>query len=324
MVSLEKEILHNKIPNNNKLALEIFYYQYTNNIIYKKYVDAIGCNVNEIDSITKIPFLPIHFFKTHTVICGNLDYTICFKSSGTTSTNPSKHFIKNINIYNTSYLNGFVNVFGDPSNYLILGLLPNYIEQGNSSLVYMVNGLISKSKYAQSNMYLYNHEALYENLKWAEQLQIPTILFGVTYALLAFAKNFPMVLNHTTLIETGGMKGRGAELTRSELHLRLQTAFSLKNICSEYGMTELLSQAYSKANEIFEPSTTLQVLVRDLYDPFDVRPTGKGALNIIDLSNLYSCSFIATEDQGQVFENGNFTVIGRLDNSDMRGCNLLE
>jgi phenylacetate-coenzyme A ligase PaaK-like adenylate-forming protein len=323
-MQFKEKIFSEKCFNNYELAKEIFDYQYQNNLIYKQYVDAIKCNVQEINTITEIPFLPIRFFKTHDVICEQNAFSIQFKSSGTTQHATSKHFIKDVSIYEKSFLNGFKEAFGNPKEFLILGLLPNYIEQGDSSLVYMVNALIQESKYVQSNMYLYDMDALQKNLLWAQQNNVPTILFGVTYALLQFAEKYSMPLQNTYIIETGGMKGRGPELTRAALHSKLQDAFGISQIYSEYGMTELLSQAYSKQDEIFEPASTMQVLIRDLYDPFEIKKSGKGAINIIDFSNLYSCSFVATDDQGTLFENGKFTITGRLDNSDMRGCNLLE
>ncbi len=304
-------------------ALSIFKYQYQNNSIYKQYVDAINCNVEAVSSLDKIPFLPIQFFKTHRVICEPASHELIFKSSGTTATTTASHFVKNKSIYEQNFLNAFTHFLGNPKDYLILGLLPNYIEQGNSSLVYMVQNLISRSKYKQSNMYLYNYAELVDILQQAQLNRTPTILFGVTYALLDFAAKHAMPLNYTTIIETGGMKGRGAELTREQLHSVLQNAFQLQNICSEYGMTELLSQAYSLSKEIFTPSKTMKVFARELQDPINTMYAGKGAINVIDLANLYSASFIATQDQGEVFNNGTFTISGRMDNSDMRGCNML-
>jgi len=306
------------------LALEVFHYQYTSNSIYQQYTDALKIKVNEVSSVRQIPFLPIQFFKTHQVVSGGIyeDMTI-FESSGTTGQINSRHFVKDTYIYEQSFRNGFQNFFGDVRQYCILGLLPSYLERGNSSLVYMVNNLIKESGHPDSGFYLNNHQSLHDNIRSLEEAGQSSLFIGVAYALLDFAEEFSFPLHSTKIIETGGMKGRREELLRDEVHQRLQTAFSLETIYSEYGMTELLSQAYSIKDGIFNAQPWMKVLLRDLNDPFHLSTSGKGALNIIDLANIDSCSFIATEDVGEVFSNGSFLVNGRMDNTDIRGCSLM-
>jgi hypothetical protein len=237
---------------------------------------------------------------------------------------PSKHFVPDVKIYEWSFKSSFEKFIGKPQEYCILALLPNYIEQGNSSLVYMTDHLVKSSVYPDSGFFLHDHDLLHEKLKVNESQKIPTILLGVTYALLDFAEKFPMDLKHTVIVETGGMKGRREELLRSEVHERLKRSFSLKNIHSEYGMTELLSQAWSHGDGIFHAPQWMKVVCADLSDPLSILPGKKsGSINIIDLANIYSCAFIATDDLGMVNEDGTFEVIGRKDYSDIRGCSLM-
>jgi phenylacetate-coenzyme A ligase PaaK-like adenylate-forming protein len=308
----------------DQLALQAFQFQYAHCTIYQQYVNALNIDIAKITTLEKIPFLPIQFFKTHRVFCGNDAVQLQFKSSGTSSLTTSTHFVKNKSIYELSFNKGFTQFYGNAKDVCVLGLLPSYIENGDSSLVYMVDDLIKQSSHAASGIYLYDTNALQEVLLHNSFHQIPTLLIGVTYALLQFAEEYPMQLHDCIcMMETGGMKGRGKEMTRVEVHALLSTAFGLQHIHSEYGMTELLSQAYSKQDGIFYPSRSMQVHIRDVNDPLSNSTKGKGVLNIIDLANIDSCSFIATQDVGEVFADGSFVVNGRLDASDLRGCNML-
>ncbi len=313
--------LYNNSMNFNDKAITIFNNQRLHIAIYKQYLEAINFTIKK-PSLTQVPFLPIELFKTHAIKRFE-EVAVTFKSSGTMGGQTSKHFVNDINLYINSFMGGLNYAYGNLANHAILGLLPNYLEQGDSSLVYMVNHLIKKSTNQLSNTYLNNFQDLYETLKTCEQNNLPAILIGVTYALLDFVAMHPIALKNTIVMETGGMKGRKQELTRQEVHQQLKQGFTLENVHSEYGMTELLSQAYSKADGIFYPSPTMKVLVRDINDPFSIAAHGKGALNIIDLANVNSVSFIATSDVGEVFSDGSFVVNGRLDNSDIRGCSLL-
>ncbi len=317
-----------KIFNTNKngfdeLALEVFGFQYQHNSLYKSYIQALGINVHEIDAIHKIPFLPIGFFKTHTIKTTSFVTEVIFESSGTTQTVNSSHHVKDISLYKESFIAGFEKFYGLIGNWCILGLLPSYLERKNSSLVSMVDELIRISHHPKSGFYLYEHEKLNDTLQYLENEGQPTILIGVTFALIEFAEKYQLHLKNTIVMETGGMKGRRRELTRQESHDFLKERLGVSVIHSEYGMTELLSQAYSKGQGRFEPAPWMKVLIRNEDDPLDVRSEGSGIVNIIDLANIYSCSFIATDDVGNIFENGIFEISGRLDNSDLRGCSLL-
>lgn len=307
------------------LALEIFLYQAESNTIYKQYIRTLGIDVNKISNINEIPFLPISFFKTHKVICGEDESeSQVFYSSTTTSEIPSKHYVKNLELYEKSFTKGFEYFYGNSRDYCILALLPSYLERVNSSLVYMVNSLISNGDNPESGFYMYNHKELIDKIKRNEERKQKTLLIGVTFALLDLAEKFSLPLEHTIIMETGGMKGKREELTRQEVHKVLSHAFHVNTIHSEFGMTELLSQAYSNGNGIFHTVPWMRLLIRDIYDPFRVGLINEtGALNIIDLANINSCSFIATDDLGKAFNNSFFEVIGRLDNSDIRGCNLM-
>jgi phenylacetate-coenzyme A ligase PaaK-like adenylate-forming protein len=304
-------------------AAAVFQFQYQQNPVYRQWCDFLKINSTDYTGIQNIPFLPISFFKSHKVYADSNEPAVIFTSSGTTGTINSQHFVKDIDTYETSFLNGFEHFYGKAEDICFLGLLPGYMERSGSSLVYMVNELIKRSKHKYSGTYLHDHEKLAAVLKKTEAEKIPTILIGVTYALLDFAEHFPMKLHSTIIMETGGMKGKRAEITRGEVHEILKNAFKLSAVHSEYGMTELLSQAYSKGNGIFECPPWMKVLVRDETDPLSMHITGRGALNIIDLANVYSTSFIATDDLGIVYEDGSFEVLGRMDNSDIRGCSLL-
>jgi Acyl-protein synthetase, LuxE len=319
-----QQLFKDSVFDFDQLALQAFAFQYRHCSIYQQYVDALNTDVAKITSAIQIPFLPIQFFKTHRVFCGTEAAQLQFKSSGTTSLTTSIHFVKNKSIYQQSFNAGFVQFYGNAQDVCVLGLLPSYMENGDSSLVYMVDDLIKQSRHAASGIYLYDTIALQKVLLHNSAHQIPTLLIGVTYALLQFAKEYPMQLHDCIYImETGGMKGRGKEMTRAEVHAMLSSALGLQHIHSEYGMTELLSQAYSRQDGIFYPSRSMQVHIRDVNDPLSNAKIGKGVLNIIDLANIDSCSFIATQDVGEVFADGSFVVNGRLDTSDLRGCNML-
>lgn len=310
--------------NFERLALQVFQYQVAHNKLYGEFVQLLGISPHKVTSIYNIPFLPIEFFKTQTVVTGKQPAPVVFKSSGTTQGHTSSHYVARPDIYAWSYTQGFEAAFGPVADYCILGLLPSYLEQGNSSLVYMVSGLIEQSNHPQSGFYLDKYEELANLLLQLQQAGQKTLLIGVTYALLDLAEQFPMAIPDITILETGGMKGRRKEMIREALHAQLKSAFQVPHIYSEYGMTELLSQAYTDGSLWFRPPAWMKTLVRDPYDPMLVTDTGAGALNIIDLANIDSCSFIATADLGKMHEDCNrFEVLGRLDHSDIRGCNLM-
>ena len=304
------------------LALSIFDYQMESNSIYAPYA-ALILKGKAPNNIFEIPFLPISFFKTEQIICQGRAVEEVFLSSGT-SGDQSKHLVSDISLYRESYLKAFELFYGDITQYCILSLLPNYREREGSSLIYMVDDLISKSKHEQSGFYLNDYESLSMRLQKLEKEGQKTILFGVSYALLNLAEQFPQKLEHTLIIETGGTKGKRKEMLKEELHQNLKAAFSLDVIHSEYGMSEILSQSYSNGEGIFKSPPWKKVLIRDTNDPLSIIGDNKtGGINIIDLANIYSCPFIATQDLGKTFEDGTFTVLGRFDNSDLRGCNLL-
>ncbi len=304
-------------------ATEIFKFQYEHNNVYQQWCNLVNPLLNINHSTSNIPFLPISFFKTHTVTATLFQPEQIFESSGTTQTINSRHLVKDINLYKQSFSKAFELFYGDIKEWCIIGLLPSYLERKNSSLVMMVDELIKMSNHSESDFYLYDFDKLQSTLQRLEMKQQKTLLIAVTFALLDFAEKFSMELNYTTIMETGGMKGRRKELTRLEIHDYLKQRLGVKNIHSEYGMTELLSQAYSKGDGIFVCPPWMKVLIRDEEDPLLVRTSGRGILNVIDLANIYSCSFIATDDVGMVYEDGSFEVYGRSDNSDIRGCSLL-
>lgn len=319
---------HDKIlgvtePVFQELALEIFHYQYQQNPVYRSFVQALGIHSSAVISLEHIPFLPISFFKTKEVVSGSFAPEKIFESSGTTATETSKHFVSDINLYKKNFIRAFEKNYSPVSDYCIIGLLPSYLERNTSSLVFMVNELIRLSSHAQSGFYLDEFEKLKDVLTDLEAKNQKTILIGVTFALLDFAEKFPKPLQSTIIMETGGMKGRRREMTRNEVHDILKNAFSKTEIHAEYGMTELLSQAYSTGNGLFHCPPWMKVLIRNEEDPFTVKQSGSGVLNIIDLANIYSCSFIATDDAGKVNEDGSFEVLGRMDGSDLRGCSLM-
>jgi phenylacetate-coenzyme A ligase PaaK-like adenylate-forming protein len=315
-ISSEKEF--------NALALDIFKFQFENNVVYRSFCDLLYKHPSDINRIEDIPFLPIQFFKTHTVLSSNQPIQQTFTSSGTTGNITSKHSVTDIKLYEESYLKGFKHFYGNIEDYVVLALLPSYLERDGSSLIYMVHDFISKSKQPESGFYLNNLEDLAKTLQQLEARGQKTVLIGVSFALLDLIERFQFKLKHTSVMETGGMKGRRKEIIRQELHNILQSGFGVSKIHSEYGMTELLSQAYSKGNGVFECPPWMKILTRDTEDALTLQqPNKTGGINIIDLANLNSCSFIATQDLGKVDENGQFEVIGRFDNSDIRGCNLM-
>jgi phenylacetate-coenzyme A ligase PaaK-like adenylate-forming protein len=307
----------------NEKALRVFAFQYENNAVYRNFCDALNIQMPSLKAALRLPFLPISFFKSHRVTTTVFEPEVVFESSGTSQTVQSRHLVKELSIYRTSFMNAFERFYGNPEDWCILALLPSYLERTGSSLVLMVKELIEAGNHPQSGFYLQNTNELFQQLQQLEYKHQKTLLLGVTYALLDFADAYSLQCNSTVIMETGGMKGRREELTREEVHEQLKKGFGVKNIHSEYGMTELLSQAYSKGNGIFETPPWMKVLVRDEDDPQHVKEQGRGAINIIDLANVYSCSFIATDDVGEVYDDGSFRILGRMDNSDIRGCSLL-
>lgn len=307
-----------------KFSIQIFNQQFEKNTIYREFCRLTGKNPSNIKSSFEIPFLPIQFFKTHKIISSNQPIRKTFHSSGTTKDNLSKHHITDLKLYEDCFLKIFMDFYGHPSKYNIIALLPTYLENKNSSLIYMVNKLIEKSENKHSRFYLDNYKELKEKLLYLEGGGKKTILFGVSYALLNLIDFHKFKLKKTTIIETGGMKGNRKELIKSELHEILKNGFGVKNINSEYGMTELMSQAYSIHNEKFKSPPWMKIYIRESEDPMNIKTDNKsGGINIIDLANYNSCSFIATDDLGKLDKDGNFEILGRLDNSDQRGCNLL-
>ena len=309
----------------NNLALSVFKFQYQNNKVYKAFTDSLNIKVEAIKQYSQIPFLPIEFFKTQDIICNEKkEDFIVFTSSSTTSQTPSKHIVSDISVYESSFIKGFNMSYGKPSDFVILALLPNYLERKGSSLVYMFDKLIKLSGKAESGFFLDDYNKLIQALEMLKQQKQKTLLIGVTYALLDLADKGIKLDDNFIIMETGGMKGRREELLKEELHQLLKQKLGVSTIHSEYGMTELLSQAYSKGEGVFVCPPWMKVLVRDIDDPLSyVKENKTGGLNIIDLANVNSCSFIATQDLGRMKNNNEFELMGRFDNSDVRGCNLM-
>lgn len=316
-----------KIKNEREfevLALKIFHFQSKANKVYQSYLQNLKIDASQIKHINRIPFLPIAFFKSHQIISSTKAPEEIFISSGTAGSLQSRHFVTDIGIYYDSFLKGFSQFYGDVSEYCLLALLPSYLEQGGSSLVFMVKELIGKSKQPESGFYLNNHEELVELIHSEKLKNKKIMLIGVSFALLNLIEKYQISHPNLIVMETGGMKGRRKELIREELHTRLTSAFSVDTIHSEYGMTELLSQAYSSGKGIFKTPPWMKVLIRDANDPFSFVENGRsGGINVIDLANLNSCSFIMTQDLGRMVKGNSFEVQGRFDTSDIRGCNLL-
>ena len=306
-------------------ALALFRLQHAHNHIYRSYCDALRIRQEDVQCLTQIPFLPISFFKTHPVLTGAdaSEASLIFESSGTTGEVPSRHFVADEALYRASLLRGFTEAFGPPEDYVFLALLPSYLERKTASLVHMARVLMASSGSTENGFFLHEWKELAAQLQSLRAAGRKTILLGVTFALLDFAEAFPINLSGVTVIETGGMKGRREEWTRGQVHDYLQARWGLEAIATEYGMTELLSQAYAQREGLLTPAPTMRVLVRELNDPLAVTEGGSGALNIIDLANVYSCAFIATEDVGTVHGAGSFEVLGRMDNAALRGCSLM-
>ncbi|MGK0638596.1 acyl transferase [Schleiferia thermophila] len=305
-----------------ELALEVFKYQYAHNSVYRQYCNLLDVSVSSVTDIDKIPFLPIEFFKQFKVVCDDAPVEAIFRSSTTTGFIPSEHHVS-LDWYEKSFLGGFMYFYGMPGAYCIIGVLPSYLERGDSSLVYMVDRLMRISGHKDGGFYLYDYSELEDKLQRLTDKGVPLILFGVTFALLDLAERRNLELSTTIIIETGGMKGRRKELIRSELHDILHSTLRPKRIDSEYGMTELLSQGYKIGDAPFRPVPWMKVLAKEVNDPFGTFTDKTGLLHIIDLANIYSCSFIATKDLGRVYPDGTFEVSGRYDHSEARGCNLM-
>jgi hypothetical protein len=339
---MRSELIHKIFQGNgvmdDALVLEVYRYQYENNEVYRRFADCIGRYPYAVSAIPDIPFLPIRFFKTHDIRSGHYEPETWFESSGTTGMTTSRHLVRSLDVYRESFTRGFRHFYGDPADWCIIGLLPAYLERKHSSLVVMTDELIRLSGHPDSGFYLYEFAKLFEALSSLEERGQKVLLLGVTFALLDFAEQFPMKLKSTTIMETGGMKGRRKEMTRPELHDLLSEAFGGAPIHSEYGMTELLSQAYSQDNGVFFCPPWMKISLReeddplkiiDLHSPDGWHPTGEtrrvksGVINVVDLANIDSCSFIATDDLGKIRGDGGFEVLGRIDNSDIRGCSLM-
>ena len=308
----------------NAIALEIFKYQFENNKVYRSFCDLLYKHPSDVKTIQEIPFLPIQFFKTHQVVSSKASTETTFTSSGTTGSVTSKHHVNNLNVYENSFRKGFQQFYGNIEDYVVLALLPNYLERDGSSLIYMVNNMISQSKHPESGFYLTNITELKDTLTTLDSQGKKVLLIGVSFALLDLVETYQFRLENTIVMETGGMKGRRKELVRDELHSILKQGFGVNTIHSEYGMTELLSQAYSKGNGVFHCPNWVRILTRDTEDALTIQDQGKtGGINVIDLANINSCAFIATQDLGHIYIDGSFEIIGRFDNSDIRGCNLM-
>ena len=305
------------------VALEIFNFQAAENPVYKAYLQALGVEAGSVNTIDKIPFLPIRFFKSHAIRTTVFEPAVVFESSGTTGIINSRHLVKDLALYEDSFTKGFELFYGSIKDYCIIGLLPSYLERNNSSLVLMVDKFIRLSEHPQSGFYLNEYEQLFAIINELETRKQKVLLVGVTFALLDFAEKHSLSLQNTIIMETGGMKGRREEMIRPAVHEILKEAFHTPVIHSEYGMTELLSQAYSKGEGIFNCPPWMKILLRDDEDPFFIKSEGSGAINVIDLANIYSCSFIATDDAGKLYADGSFEVLGRIDGSDLRGCSLM-
>ncbi len=306
------------------LALRLFRYQARYNPVYAHFLTLLSCKARQIRALTQIPFLPVSLFKQYTIKTGHWPDQVVFKSSGTTGQQSSSHHIRSADWYSQNSRRAFEKLYGPVENYCFLALLPSYLERSDASLVFMAKQFIDRSKYAESGFFLHHRQRLLEKLHSCKRLRIPTILLGVSFALLELAETNPVDLAGIIVMETGGMKGRREEMTRGDLHSQLKAAFNLEHVHSEYGMTELLSQAYASRAGRFVAAPAMKVIARDISDPFAEAAKGRiGTLNVIDLANLDSCAFIATDDLGRVQADGSFEVLGRLDHSELRGCNLM-
>lgn len=307
-----------------KIALKVFRHQHENNKVYREFCDFLNTDIQKVKSLEKIPFLPIQFFKSRKVVSNQDEIQETFTSSGTTGMITSQHLVTDVSLYELSYRLAFSNFYGNIEDYVVLALLPSYLERKGSSLIYMVKDLIELTNNENSGFYLHNHDDLISKLIELDSSGQNVILIGVTYALLDLIEKQKFQLKNTIIMETGGMKGKRKEIIREELHNILCEGFGVNSIHSEYGMTELLSQAYSMGNGIFECPSWMQILIRDTEDALTYVDYGKtGGVNVIDLANINSCSFIATQDLGKKYSNNSFEILGRFDNSDIRGCNLM-
>ena len=308
----------------NTVALQVFKHQFEYNMVYRSFCDLLYIHPSDVRTIEAIPFLPIQFFKSHEVVSSRNNIQETFTSSGTTGSLTSKHLVTDISWYQESFTKGFEHFYGPIEDYTVLALLPNYLERTGSSLIYMIDDFIKKSTSPESGFYLNNLDELAEKLISLDKKGNKVLLIGVSFALLDLIEKHQFELKNTIVMETGGMKGKRKEITREELHSTLSKGFGTKKIHSEYGMTELLSQGYSKGDGIFDCPPWMKILTRDTDDPLSILPNSKsGGINVIDLANYNSCSFIATQDLGKIHNNDSFSVLGRFDNSDVRGCNLM-
>ena len=307
-----------------KIALKVFRFQYDNNLVYQEFCQFLNVDKSAVKSLKQIPFLPIQFFKSHNVVSSTAPVEETFTSSGTTGMITSKHFVTDVSVYEKSFQLAFSEFYGNIEDYVVLALLPSYLERTDSSLIYMVEHLIKSTNNAQSGFYLHNYDELASKLIKLDKSGQNILLIGVTYALLDLIEKQNFQLKNTIIMETGGMKGKRKEIIREELHQKLCNGFGVASIHSEYGMTELLSQAYSFGEGIFECPSWMQILIRDTEDALTYIEDGRtGGVNVIDLANINSCSFIATQDLGKKYPNNSFEILGRFDNSDIRGCNLM-
>lgn len=322
---LSEKIFTIKSPDSfNETALEIFRYQIQTNSLYNEFVQYLHIKPDKVKSISQIPFLPISFFKNHIVVSRNTTPGHYFESSGTTGMSRSRHYFPSLDLYEKSFFKTFNMFYGQPDEYCILALLPSYLEQKNSSLVYMIEKLIEASHHSKSGFYLNNFDELAVNLRQLDKQAQKTMLIGVSFALLDLIEKHSFDLTNTIIVETGGMKGRRREMVREELHERLSSGFGVRYIHSEYGMTELFSQAWSKGEGHFNTPPWMKIIIRDIHDPLSsVTKKTAGGINIIDLANIHSCSFIATQDLGKLNDDGTIEVLGRFDDAETRGCNLL-
>jgi len=315
------------ISNQQQFAdttLQVFRHQYQNCAVYREFLANLNIDPFSITGINNIPFFPISFFKSHNIVTNGDTVQATFISSGTTGVINSKHLVTDVSWYEESFRRAFGLFYGDIKSYCILALLPSYLEREGSSLIYMAEDLVKNSENPDSGFYLYNHDELYQQLRKQQHVGGPTVLIGVTFALHDFVEHHQLNFPELIIMETGGMKGRRKEMIREELHRRLCEGFGVKSIHSEYGMTELLSQAYSKGDGIFNCPPWMKIITRDTNDPMtELGINQTGGINVIDLANINSCSFIATQDLGKIYDDGSFEVLGRFDNSDIRGCNLL-
>jgi hypothetical protein len=308
----------------NEIALQVFRHQAVNCAVYSGFIKGLKVDIAKVQYINEIPFLPIEFFKSHKVVSNEDEVQVTFTSSGTTGMITSRHPVTDVSWYEDSFRKAFELFYGDINNYTVLALLPSYLEREGSSLIYMAEDLIKQSNNPDSGFFLYNHDDLYHQLKKQQENKKPTLLIGVTFALLDFIEQYQIAFPELIVMETGGMKGKRKEMIREELHELLCKGFGVDAIHSEYGMTELLSQAYSKGSGIFNCPPWMRIITRDTNDPVTLIKDDKaGGINIIDLANINSCSFLATQDLGKVYADGSFEVLGRFDNADIRGCNLL-